>query len=233
MQLFYCPDIIGGSNFLDHEESRHCMKVLRKNEGDCIHITDGLGNLYTARLTELNAKKCSFEIQSTKFVKKADFFIHIAIAPTKNSDKMEWFVEKSIEIGIDKITFVTTSFSERKTINLDRMRKKAISAMKQSLRAYLPDIYGIKDLNQLLKSAIEEEKIFSHLEGEQTPHLSDIILPGKNYIVLIGPEGGLSASEIALINQEDFKIAKIGDYRLRTETAGVVACTLLNSINRL
>jgi len=231
MQLFYCPDLKKGDNFLDPEESRHCIKVLRKKAGDLIQITDGIGHLCEARLKELNPKKCSFEIHSTIFSQKPGFSIHIAIALTKNTDRIEWFVEKTVEIGIDKISFIHTEYSERTRINLERMRKKAISAMKQSMRTHLPIISDVEKLDNFLATAKEDQKFLAHLENQQTKILKNMASPGKSYLILIGPEGGFSPEEISLITQKEFLMVKIGDYRLRTETAGIVACTLLNDIN--
>jgi 16S rRNA (uracil1498-N3)-methyltransferase len=231
MQLFYCPQINEGLDFLGTEESRHCVKVLRKKTGDVIHLTDGSGKFYEAQLTDLNQKKCTFKILSSTTKNKNSFFIHIAIAPTKNSDRIEWFIEKAVEIGVDKISFLKTSFSERNNINLERIQKKAVSAMKQSARARLPEFVGIEKLNIFLKSNTEDQQFVAHLEGESTPNLGQLAFPGKNYLILIGPEGGFSDEEIVMIKEKQFKVAKIGDYRLRTETAGIVACTILNNIN--
>lgn len=232
MQLFYCPDLNEGSDFLDSEESRHCIKVLRKNFGDLIHITDGLGKFYEAQLTDLDPKKCSFKILSSTSVRKNSYSIHIAIAPTKNSDRIEWFVEKAVEIGVDKISFIQTSYSERKNINLTRIQKKAVSALKQSVRAKLPELVTMEKLNQFLKFNAEDQKFIAHLESESTPHLEHLATPNNSYLILIGPEGGFSDEEILMIKEKQFKVAKIGDYRLRTETAGIVACALLNNINQ-
>ena len=231
MQLFYCPEIVDGSDFLNLEESRHCVKVLRKLVGDLIHMTDGLGKFYEAQLTDLNPKKCSFKILSSTPEKKNNYSIHIAIAPTKNSDRIEWFIEKAVEIGVDKISFIQTSYSERKNINLARIQKKAVSAMKQSVRATLPELAPMEKLKLFLDSNTEDQQFIAHLEGESTPYLEHLANPGNSYLILIGPEGGFSDEEILMIKEKQFKLAKIGDYRLRTETAGIVACTMLNNIN--
>lgn len=231
MQLFFCPAIVQGDHFLNQEESRHCVKSLRKKSGDLINITDGNGHFFKGELKEVSHKKCSFDILSKKAVKKLNYSIHIAISPTKSIDRIEWFVEKAVEIGIDKITFINSSHSERKTINIERVRKKAISAMKQSVRAFLPEINEITKLNVFLKNRTEAQKFIAHLESKTTRHLIDQVKPSPNYVILIGPEGGFSNAEISLIKNENFEVAKIGDYRLRTETAGVVACTILNNIN--
>jgi len=232
MHLFYSPDLQQGNCFLSPDESRHCVKVLRKKKGDNIHITDGFGNFYEGALSEVNQKKCTFELVSKKTDKKPEHSIHIALSPTKNADRIEWFIEKSVEIGIQKISFFQASFSERKHINLARIKKKAVSAMKQSMRAYMPEIGDMVDLKTILdNNTIEEQKYVAHLEGNNTNHLLDLAKPAKSYLILIGPEGGFSSEEISMIKKKNFTVAKIGNYRLRTETAGVVACSILNDIN--
>jgi len=231
MQLFYCPGIDKGDDFLDREESRHCVKVLRKKTGDLIHITDGKGVFYQAQLTELNPRKCLFKVLSSESSKKNNYNIHIAIAPTKHSDRIEWFVEKAVEIGVDKISFIQTSYSERKTINLDRIRKKAVSAMKQSVRSFLPELESMEKLSFFLNSEMGSHKYIAHLEGETTESLEHLANPGNCYLILVGPEGGFSDEEISMVKNKQFKVVKIGDHRLRTETAGIVACTILNNIN--
>ena len=231
MQLFYCPGLHGGDDFLNGEESLHCAKVLRKKTGDLIDITDGFGNFYKAQLSDLNPKKCFFKVLSSQSIPDNNYFIHIAIAPTKSSDRIEWFIEKAVEIGIDKISFIQTSHSERKSINLERVKKKAISAMKQSVRAFLPELVQMVDLNKLLTSGIEDQKFIAHLESPTTEYLENAANPGKSYLLLIGPEGGFSDDELSKAKENQFSVVKIGDYRLRTETAGIVGCTTLNQIN--
>lgn len=231
MQLFYCPEINENTGFLDLEESHHCVKVLRKKAGDLIHLTDGLGKFYEAQLIDLNPKKCAFNILSSTSENKKNYSIHIAIAPTKNADRIEWFIEKAVEIGVEKISFIQTTYTERKNINLGRIQKKAVSAMKQSVRATLPEIAPIEKFDAFLSSNAEDQKFIAHLESDSTPSLDHLASPKKSYLILIGPEGGFSDEEIFLTKEKQFKIAKIGNYRLRTETAGIVACTMLNSIN--
>ena len=232
MQLFYCLGIRSGNNQLDLEESRHCAKVLRKQSGDSIQLTDGLGKLYTAELIEVNPKKCSFKVTAEKEQQKPEFSIHIAIAPTKSLDRIEWFVEKAVEIGVDEISFIHTAFSERSRIKTERIRKKAIGAMKQSLRAHLPTINEMRKLDDFLPSVDENQKFVAHLEGDATVHLFDQATPAKDYLVLVGPEGGFSIDELLMIKNNNFCVAKLGNSRLRTETAGIVACAALNDLNR-
>ncbi len=230
MQLFYCPQILSHEYYLLDEEARHCYKVLRKKQGDIINITDGKGSFYDGKLTSLSPQKCEFEITNTRSIQKVDHHIHIAIAPTKNIDRTEWFVEKCVELGIDEISFLQTSFSERKKINTERIRKKAISALKQSMRAYLPKINELKKLGDFLNSPSHSQNFVAHLE-ENTPYLHKIVNKSDRYTVLIGPEGGFSKEEISGIKSKGYHLVKLGDHRLRTETAGVVACSVLNMIN--
>ncbi len=231
MQLFYCPGLKDGDTFLDSEESHHCVKVLRKKEGDIIDITDGHGSFYKAQLLNLNPKKCLFNIISCVESEKEDYFIHIAIAPTKNTDRMEWFVEKAVEIGVDKISFIQTVNCERRTINLDRIKKKAISAMKQSVRAILPEVMEMEPFLKIINGEKKDQNFIAHLDEIQTPFLERIAKPGVNYLLLIGPEGGFTEEELSLARAQQFQSVKIGNFRLRTETAGIVATTILNQIN--
>lgn len=232
MQLFYSPIIYDGINSLDLEESRHCVKVLRKKEGDRIDITDGKGNIYIAELIDLNPNKCQYKVLSAKSIKKASFSIHIALAPTKNSDRIEWFIEKAVEIGVSKITFLQSAYSERNRVNLERAHKKSISAMKQSVRAYLPELNSVVKLNDLISTAFNGQKFIAHLDPESPKYLKDLAIANGSYLILIGPEGGFSHKEISITNKYGFQTVKLGNHRLRTETAGVVACNILNMINQ-
>jgi len=232
MQLFYCPKILNQEYFLLDEEARHCYKVLRKKQGDIIHITDGKGNFYDGRLTSLSPQKCEFEITNTQPAQKVDYQIHIAIAPTKNIDRTEWFVEKCVEIGIDEISFLQSSYSERKKINTERIKKKAVSAVKQSIRAYVPKINELQKLGDFLKLPFPSDKLVAHLQ-DNTPYLHKVVKKSDHYTLLIGPEGGFSTEEMIQIKSKGFQPVKLGDHRLRTETAGVVSCATLNMINLL
>lgn len=233
MQLFYCPGILRNEFFLSDEESKHCARVLRKKAGDSIHIIDGQGTYYEAALTEVTPKKCQFDIIKSTYQKKQKYHIHIAISPTKNIDRTEWFVEKAIEIGVDEISFLQTDHSERTRINLDRIEKKAISAIKQSIRSYLPQINEIQKLSTFLKRDFEGQKFVAHLNENSPAYLNQQAAVQNDYLVLVGPEGGFSEQEIDLINQHGYQSVRLGNHRLRTETAGIVSCSILNQINLL
>jgi 16S rRNA (uracil1498-N3)-methyltransferase len=231
-QLFYCPGILHNEFFLSPEESSHCVRVLRKNVGDTIHIIDGQGTFYDALLKHVSAAKCTFDIVNSAHHDQPAYYIHIAIAPTKNTDRTEWFVEKAIEIGVDEITFLRTAHSERTRINLHRIHKKAISAIKQSVRPHLPAIHDIENLDSLLKKDLLEQKFVAHLDEASPAYLGANAIRSGRYLVLIGPEGGFSEVEIELMREHGYESVKLGDHRLRTETAGVMACSILNLINQ-
>jgi 16S rRNA (uracil1498-N3)-methyltransferase len=229
--LFYQPGIQYGSHFLDPEESRHATKVLRKKAGDTIHITDGKGFLYTCKVNDPRPDKCSFIIESTEPEKKKDFSIHIGLAPTKNPDRTEWFVEKAIEIGVDQITFLECENSERIKIKLERIEKLAISAVKQSLKLTLPKIHQISTLGDFIKNSNSSQKFIAYVDQANPDELSRLAKQKTDYIILIGPEGDFSRSELDQALKSGYQKVSLGPSRLRTETAGVVACHTLNLIN--
>lgn len=231
MQLFYQPNISDGTNALDEDESRHVQKVLRLGEGDLIHLTDGRGNLYEGKLISSKGKSTSFNVVNKTFFPPRNYKIHIAIAPTKNADRIEWFVEKAVELGIDQISFILCANSERRSINLDRIEKKALSAMKQSGQYYLPIMNEMISFKQFMQSAKDEELFMGYVDDQNPVHLQTAAKPGCTYLVMIGPEGDFSKSELALALQLNFKKVSLGLTRLRTETAGMAACHILNLIN--
>lgn len=233
MQLFYQSAISAGENHLDAEESRHCIKVLRKQPGDTIHITDGKGTFYIARIVKADPRQCTFEIIEKNLEPEKKHHIHIAIAPTKNLDRMEWFVEKAVELGVDEISFVVCNNSERKVLKLDRLERKAISAMKQSLKATLPTLHAVVQFQKFLeKSTPADEKYIAYIDKENTtPHLKSLLRPKQVYCILIGPEGDFSPEEVTLARQKGFQTVSLGNSRLRTETAGIAACVMLNLYN--
>ncbi len=229
--LFYQTGIQYGSHFLDPEESRHATKVLRRKAGDTIHITDGKGTLYTCKITDARPDKCAFVLESSEVEKKKDFTIHIAIAPTKNPDRTEWFVEKAIEIGLDEITFLDCDNSERTSIKLERIEKLAISAMKQSLKFSLPKIHLIRPLQEFIKLSNSSKKFIAYVDQANPDELSKVAKAKENYTILIGPEGDFSPAELELAIKNGYQKVALGPSRLRTETAGIVACHTLNLIN--
>jgi len=231
LNLFYQPDIINNTLHLTSEESRHAIKVLRYKMGDEIDIIDGKGSFYTANITDPNARKCGFEIKTKKTAPQRSHYIHIAIAPTKNIDRIEWFIEKSVEFGVDEISLVICDNSERKIVKTDRLERKAISAMKQSIKATLPVINEPIVLKTLINSVTQEEKYIAFVDYSNPIHLMNLCSKESNYCVLIGPEGDFSEKELEMAINHDFKKVSLGNSRLRTETAGISACHILNLIN--
>ena len=232
MQLFYIPDISGAEVILNETESKHAIRVLRLKEGDEIELIDGKGGFYKARIQNANPKKCQLSIieSQTDFGKK-DFHLHIAIAPTKNIDRTEWFLEKCTEIGIDEVTPLLSEHSERKVIKPERLEKILVSAMKQSVKAYLPKLNGLTKLSDLLSQATETKKFIAHCNEGEKQHLKNVVKPGDKVLILIGPEGDFSPEEVALALENGFEAISLGNARLRTETAGVVACHIVNLAN--
>jgi len=232
MQLFYVPNISGIEVVLDETESKHAVKVLRLSVGDSVQLIDGKGGFYQAEITDAYQKKCKLAIVSSnqEFGKK-DFHLHIAIAPTKNIDRFEWFLEKTTEIGIDEITPLLASHSERKTVNPERLEKILVSAMKQSLKAYLPKLNNLTAFNKLVVSNKTENKYIAYCDDIQKTHLKDLATKGKDTLILIGPEGDFSPEEVQIAIENGFKVVSLGDARLRTETAGIVACHIVNLAN--
>ncbi len=231
MNLFYQPLIPQGALHLDQDESRHAVKVLRKRNGDVINLTDGKGLFYEGIITDADPHECSFEIRSSTPTQKKNFRIHIAISPTKNADRIEWFVEKSVEIGIDEITFLQCDHTERQYLKVDRLQKTAISAMKQSLKAWLPAIHPTEAFKDFVSSRTDEEKYIAHVDEQNQNYLQKVVTPGLSYLVLIGPEGDFSVDELALAFNLGYKKVSLGAARLRTETAGIAACHILNLAN--
>lgn len=232
MDYFYNPDITKGSFLLDEEESRHCILVLRKKKGDEITILDGKGGIYMCRIIYPHHKKTEYEIIKSHRVEKAPYEIHIAIAPTKNMDRIEWFLEKSIEVGVQGISFIQCKNSERGRINMDRIIKKAINATKQSHNAFLPEINDLVSFQTFVENIDQSyEKLLCHAAKGKGYYLLHTATKGRNYYIMIGPEGDFTDDEIHLATRYGFKMVSLGNSRLRTETAGFVVCTLLNALN--
>lgn len=234
MQLFYITNISGDFAHFDEIEARHCVQVLRKKVGDIVHFVDGQGGFYKGEIDETGKKKCVVKIleHQADFAKR-NFYLHIAIAPTKNIARLEWFLEKATEIGIDEITPILCDHSERTKIRHDRLEKVLVAAMKQSLKAKLPKLNNLQKLEVFFQNMEKENRqlFIAHCEDGEKSELQHNYQKGNNVVVLIGPEGDFSNREINMAFEHDFSSITLGESRLRTETAGIVACTYLNFLN--
>jgi 16S rRNA (uracil1498-N3)-methyltransferase len=232
MYLFYSPIVTPGLNLLDEQESWHCTRVLRLAEGGTIHLTDGLGNLYECRIQIADPKKCVVNVVSVQaeYLKRTNY-LHIGIAPTKSMDRFEWFLEKATEIGIDEITPVFCAHSERIRIKTERLEKILVAAMKQSLKAYLPKLNDPADLKIFFNRDFSGQKFIGYCESGEEDELQKVYQKGANALILIGPEGDFSPEEIALAKKQEFLPISLGKSRLRTETAGIVACHTMMLLN--
>lgn len=228
MQLFYEPSLADGAFELNEEESRHAVKVLRLSSGSNIWLTDGQGSFYEAVITEANAKKCGLEIVSTEKVEDHPRYRHLSIAPTKNIDRLEWFVEKAVEFGVDRISPIICHHSERKVVKTERLERKAVSAMKQSLKAWCPRIDEAVSFESFIKEVESEHRFIAYVDQQNPVLLKDQIQSTGNHLILIGPEGDFSEDEVILAEQAGFQKVSLGPSRLRTETAGIAAVHLLN-----
>lgn len=227
----FIANINGQIAELTPEESWHCTKVLRMKAGDAIHLIDGFGNFYEGVLSTVNEKKCVATINvGPKKQNKHPYYLHLAIAPTKNIDRMEWLVEKAVEIGIDEITFVRCKNSERTVIKEDRLIKIAESAVKQSLQAYIPKINGLINFNDVITETADL-KFIAHCEESSKKILKDFELKNRKSLVLIGPEGDFTSEEIKLAKTEGFSEISLGANRLRTETAGLFIVSTFSIIH--
>jgi 16S rRNA (uracil1498-N3)-methyltransferase len=228
MPTFYTPDITEPIYVLPQAESKHAIKVLRLNEGAVIQLFDGKGSIYNCEISIADAKRCEVKILTKKFVEPQKPSLHIAIAPTKNNDRFEWFLEKATEIGISEITPLLCQQSERKKIKLERFEKILIAAMKQSKQAYLPKLNELTKFSDFIKNNSSEQQLMAHCEQTDKKQLNTALKLGKNTIILIGPEGDFSKAEIELALKNNFKPVALGNSRLRTETAGIYACAAYN-----
>ena len=256
MNLFYSPGLNSATiHFtLPEEESAHAIRVLRMKNGDKIFLSDGKGMFYEGEIISDNAKKCSLKIiRPVEDKAKRNFHLTIAIAPTKNIDRFEWFLEKATEIGCDDIFPISCSHSERTVIKTERMNKVIVSAMKQCLKSQLPKLHELKTFRQFIEhiKEISTRKFIGHIpelsepacadasvgrsafppQSPQGEYLQNVYKKGENVLIAIGPEGGFSEEEVSLAIQNGFTAISLGNSRLRVETAGVVACSIMNAIN--
>jgi 16S rRNA (uracil1498-N3)-methyltransferase len=228
---FYAPDI-EKNPVLPENESKHCTQALRLKSGEKILITDGRGYVYEAVLQDIKSRNCKVEI-ANKRIQPPCFSekIHIAIAPTKNPDRTEWFVEKAIETGISKITFLRCQYSERKEINLNRIKRVSISAMKQSQKALLPEISEMIDFKKFIFQDLNGIKMIAHCEDVERQYIKKTYHAHADTVILIGPEGDFSPEEIEMAVNRGFIPVSLGNSRLRTETAALMACLAIHIIN--
>lgn len=224
MHIFYTPDIVAEMQLPD-EEAQHCIRVLRMTEGDEILLTDGKGSFYKALIRTAHPKHCRIEIVETITPDPLwNVKIEIAVAPTKNMDRMEWFTEKATEIGIDKIIPILCDHSERKALKEERLEKIAVSAMKQSMKPVLPQILPLTPFDKIVSTHFDGQKFIAHCYKEDKTELKDAYQKGSNALILIGPEGDFSEKEVEKAIRNGFLPVSLGRSRLRTETAALVAC---------
>lgn len=233
MILFYTTDIQNNIAIFHDEEAHHCTQVLRKRLGDSIAFVDGKGWFYEGAIIEIAKKTVTLQITKRwEDTHRWDFQIHIAIAPTKNIERFEWFLEKATEIGVDTITPLLCEHSERKNIRLGRLEKILVAATKQSLKATLPVLHDLTPFSEFLQKQLpDHQKFIAYLGEIANPHLKNVYLKKENATILIGPEGDFSTKEIQKALDQGFKGVSLGDSRLRTETAGMVACHTLQLMN--
>lgn len=234
MQLFFIPEYSGENIItLDKEESSHISKVLRIKEGEEIFLTDGKGNLFTCVILESTPKRCNVKIVKTEEnYQKRSFKIHLAIAPTKNINRIEWLLEKAVEMGIDEITPIVTEHSERRNINFERLDKIVVSAMKQSLKCFKPQLNELTDFSSLINNLKEEKKYLCCCSDEEKIFIKDDYSKDKDVILFIGPEGDFSDKEIAQAKNAGCKLITLGQQRLRTETAALYAISNIHFLNQ-
>ena len=231
MHRFYTPNIEGDVVVLSEEESAHAIRVLRLQKGEIILMLDGMGRAMQASIADAHPKKCSVMLNGVKQIEEAPKGnLHIAIAPTKNIDRIEWFVEKATEIGIRSITPIIASQSERRNLNAERLQKILVSAMKQSQRLYMPTLHSLTTYQKFIEesSSIQSQKFIAHCHENDKKLFSQEIDKSKDCIMLIGPEGDFNSQEIELALQNNFVPVSLGNARLRTETAALFATSIFN-----
>jgi 16S rRNA (uracil1498-N3)-methyltransferase len=229
MQLFYSPNIQNNTILIEDEEFHH-LKVLRKAIGSELAVTDGKGNLFSARILEIAKHHCLAEIENTQHVEPTAHGLHVAVAPTKNIDRIEWLVEKLTEIGVAQISFIQCTHSERKVLKAERLNKIALSAMKQSLQFYLPQLSELQTFTDFITAVPQNTNLFmGYCETENTQHILTQPFTYQNSVILIGPEGDFSPAEVLAAQKAGFMPVSLGTNRLRTETAAMVAAALINA----
>jgi len=235
MQLFYNATITKETKqfTFDKTESRHIVRVLRKKMSDKLFITNGKGLLFNSEISIANDKKCLVNILSVEEKQKPwNYYLHIAIAPTKNTDRFEMFLEKATEIGIDEITPIVCKHSERKVLKTKRLEKIIESAMKQSLKFHLPKLNPLIKFSDFINQDLEDYLFIAHCEDTNKKTFKSALKSGKKATIMIGPEGDFSSAEINKAFEQNFTPISLGESRLRTETAGIVAAQTISLINQ-
>ncbi len=225
MPTFYAPDLRPGhpTYLLPEDESKHAVRVLRLTLGDALTLVDGQGHVYTATVADANPKRCALSIMSYEAVAPRTTYTHVAVAPTKNLDRMEWLVEKAVEVGIERLTFLRCAHSERRELKLDRLEKIAVSALKQSGQAWLPQLDELTDFTDFMQDIDPATTFIAHLEEGERTSLTQVVAAAPRCCVLIGPEGDFSPAEIELALSRGVRPVTLGASRLRTETAALAA----------
>lgn len=232
MHVFYTPEIAVNPE-LPEEEAAHCLRVLRLTVGDEVMLTDGKGLFYKAVISAATGKRC--QVKVVESIEQEPFWnghLHLAMAPTKNMDRIEWFAEKATEIGFNELSFLNCRFSERKVIKTERIEKIVVSAVKQSLKAYKPVVNEMMDFSRFIEKDFSGQKFIAHCYEGEKPLLKDVLVPGQDALVLIGPEGDFSMEEVQKAEAAGFRAISLGKSRLRTETAALVAVHTMNLFNQ-
>ena len=233
MYWFFSDQIQDQNIRLKEDEARHCSKVLRKQIGDHIQVLDGLGNRYEALIQSIDKREVLATITKMKTDPPASYEVHLAIAPTKNISRLEWCIEKICELGVTSVSPILCQRSERKVIKHERLQKIILAAIKQSQKAYLPSLHELQTYKDYLSQKLEGEKYICHCAYDQNTHLAQLYSKSKSIHLMIGPEGDFHEDEVSLALDAGFKSAGLGQERLRTETAGVYACSIIHTLNQL
>ena len=234
MQLFYAPDLTTPLYTLGEEESKHCIRVLRLRRGDTLHLTDGRGTLYRCEIAEEDARRCTVRVvERFPDYERMPYRLTMAVAPTKNIERFEWFLEKATEVGVSEIVPLLCERSERRALKIERAERVVVSAMKQSLKAFCPALRPLTPLADLLAEPFDGRRLIAHCDAPRMEkcHLFDTLRPHENLLVLIGPEGDFSPAEIDAALRAGFEEITLGRQRLRTETAAVVATVMAATRN--
>ena len=233
MKLFYNLNLNHNDKELTlfDSEHNHLTKVLRKKIDEIVYLTNGRGYLFEAMIVQINLKDTKLKILSSLKKPKMNYYLNVAISPTKKNDRFEWFIEKAVEIGVSSITPIITTYTERRTLNYSRLNKIAVSAMKQSLQTYLPVINPITDFKEYLKTNQNSNNYIAHCNQSDKSHLSKSIEKKSDSNIIIGPEGGFKDDEIKLAMDFNYTPISLGVNRLRTETAGIVSCQIFSDFN--